>query len=403
MGVFGFSFRRNIIGTDLASNHFGNLFCITTWGESHGKAIGVVIDGCPAGLPLSEEDIQKELVKRRPGANAYTSQRQEQDRCEIYSGTFEGVTTGTPISIIIFNQDQKSQEYDTLKDVYRPGHANFPYLQKYGIFDYRGGGRASGRETAARVAAGAVAKKILALYGIDLTAMLTSVYGIGIEDFPLLCSAKETLKTSPIFCPCPQTESKILSAIESFKESGDSAGGIVKLIIENVPPGIGDPLYEKLEANLAKAMLSIPACKGIEFGVGFKAAGMLGSEHNDCYALEGDEVAPLTNHAGGILAGISTGNPIELNVIFKPPSSIKKPLPTLSLEKEAVSVAIPKEGRHDPVIAIRAVPVVEAMGALVIADALLASRLSQISTHNLSPQESLLLKGQKGEPMHNAT
>ncbi len=358
----------------LASNRFGNLFCVTTWGESHGKAIGAVIDGCPAGLPLSKEDIQKELNRRRPGHHSATSSRKEEDLCDIYSGVFEGLTTGAPISIIIFNQDAQKEQYANLKNAYRPGHANFTYLEKYGIFDPFGSGRASGRETALRVAAGAIAKKILALQNIEVTAYLSAVGDITAP--PALF--QEHLKKSPLFCPCPLMEAKVVAKISQLKESGDSLGGLVALVMQNVPAGLGDPIYEKLEANLAKAMLSIPACKGVEFGAGFRAASMLGSEHNDSYILEDGVVKTSTNHAGGILGGISNGNTIELSVAFKPASSIKIPIDSLSFDKMPVKVAVPEEGRHDPVIAIRAAPVVEAMGALVLVDALLMNRTAKL-------------------------
>ncbi|MCF7806087.1 MAG: chorismate synthase [Simkaniaceae bacterium] len=357
----------------MGSNSFGQIFRITTWGESHGKAIGVVIDGCPAMLSLSEEDIHLELDKRRPGVLPGTTERKEPDRCEILSGVYEGKTTGTPISIIIYNQDVKSFNYDQMKDVLRPGHANFTYMAKYGVFDHRGGGRASARETAMRVAAGAVAKKLLSYYHIRIKAYLSSIYTH--QTPPLSFDAIQTgLEKSRIFCPCPHTEDEMLTAIKCAQEEGNSLGGTVSLLISDLPAGLGDPIYEKLEANLAKAMLSIPACKAIEFGSGFQSTQMMGSEHNDLYILDGDEIRCATNHAGGILGGISTGMPIELRVAFKPTSSIGKSQRSLTFDKKEASFSLQETKRQDPAVAIRATPVVEAMGALVIADALLMNQ-----------------------------
>lgn len=365
----------------MASNSFGNIFRITTWGESHGKAMGVVIDGCPAGLDLSIEDIQLELSLRQPGRNSYTSPRKEEDRAEIYSGIFEGKTTGAPISIIIFNLDADSSKYASVKQMLRPGHANYTYLKKYAIFDYRGGGRASGRETVCRVAAGAVAKKLLAHYQIQLAAYIKEIgtYSIGQieQDVKKLKSA---ILESPIFCPDPQAAQQMMQAILDIKEEKDSLGGVVELITNPLPVGLGDPIYEKLQANLAKALFSMPAIKGFEIGSGFEAAKMQGSLHNDPFALNADgEVVTKSNHAGGLLGGITTGMPLILRAAFKPPSSIQKPQQTLTLDKEEAQLQLPEGSRHDPCIAIRAVPVVEAMCALVLADSLLMDRSSKIS------------------------
>lgn len=308
----------------MASNSFGEIFRWTTWGESHGKAIGVVIDGCPAGLDLSEERIQRDLDRRAPGTSSYVSSRKEPDRAEILSGLFEGKTTGAPISILIANCDADPSKYEPIKHLVRPGHANATYLAKYGIFDHRGGGRASARETACRVAAGAVAKALLG--EIDISA-------------------------------------KVVTPTEA--EGGDSIGGIVEAIATGVPPGLGDPIYHKLDAQLAYAMLSIPASKGFEIGSGFSCATMRGSEHN---ALE-----------QGVLAGISTGNPIRIRVAFKPTSSIKKAQPTTDLEGNPATFKLPEGSRHDPCVAIRAVPVVEAMFACVLADQLLQNKYAVIN------------------------
>lgn len=369
----------------MASNQFGNLFRITTWGESHGKAIGVVIDGCPAGLPLSEEDINQDLRNRRPGNNPFTSPRKEDDEAEILSGVFEGRTTGTPISILIPNKGAEPEKYEGMKNLLRPGHANFTYQEKYGIYDHRGGGRASARETASRVAAGSVAKKLLIQFGIELAAFITqvgSIIAIEPEHEEIDSLREETLK-SPIFCPDSEAAREIIRAIETAKEEGDSLGGIVELRAEGLPVGLGDPIYEKLEANLGKGLLSINACKGVEFGAGFSSAQMRGSEHNDLFHknIEGS-VITKTNHAGGILAGISNGMPLVVRAAFKPTSSIKKTQETLDSEGHKTAFSLPEGAKHDPCVAIRAVPVVEAMGALVLVDSLLMDRTSRVFLEN---------------------
>lgn len=365
----------------MGSNSFGQLFKITTWGESHGKAIGVVIDGCPAGVLLNEENIHQELAWRAPGKNAFTSPRQEKDRAEILSGVFEGRTTGAPISIIIWNQDANSTAYEPIKHVLRPGHANYTYLQKYQCFDYRGGGRASARETACRVAAGAVAKQILSDVGVTVVAYLRSAGEVS-GDFILSdhekggASIQEQVRRSPIFCPCPETARGIQAVIEQVKLEGDSIGGVVEAVAFNVPAGWGDPVYEKLEANLAKAMLSIPASKGFEIGEGVASARMKGSEHNDSFYSAHEQIKTTTNHAGGVLGGISTGMPMTIRVPFKPTSSIKKEQQTLDCDGNSINFKLAEGTRHDPCVAIRAVPVVEAMFALVLVDAFLMNKSS---------------------------
>lgn len=338
----------------MASNSMGQIFRITTWGESHGKAIGVVIDGCPAGLEITEEDINAALALRAPGNSPYTSPRKEPDIAEILSGVFEGKTTGAPISVIIYNKDADSSKYHPIKDHLRPGHANYSYLEKYGIFDYRGGGRSSARETACRVAAGAVAKKFLANHGITLTAFLKTVGGF------------------------PTESADAIRALEEALQDGNSLGGVIEFCIDNLPAGLGDPIYEKLEANLAHAMLSIPASKGFEIGRGFKAADMKGSEHNDLYINEDGKTGLASNNAGGTLGGISTGAPIVGSVAFKPTSSIRIPQETVTLKGEQVTFALPEGSRHDPCLAFRAVPIVEAMAALVVADSLLMQRCARL-------------------------
>ena len=300
------------IGAVMASNSFGTLFRITTWGESHGKAMGVVIDGCPAGLALSDEDINQALALRAPGRNPYISPRKEKDNAEIFSGLFQGKTTGAPIAIMIVNSDADSSQYEPIKQLLRPGHANYTYTEKYGCFDYRGGGRASARETVCRVAAGAVAKKLLDKENIQVFSYLSSMGNIDIttssiekEDW------QETLKESRIFCPDDNTEKKMLAVIEKAKVEGDSLGGIVTFCALNLPVGLGEPVYEKLEAKLAYGMLSLPATKGFEIGEGFYAARMTGEAHNDLFNTPVYGVTE-TNHAGGTLGGISTGMPLPL-------------------------------------------------------------------------------------------
>ncbi len=337
----------------MAGNHFGTIFQIITWGESHGKAVGVVIDGCPSGIEISEDEINAELTKRAPGRHPYTSSRKEPDRAEIYSGLFEGKTTGTPISIIIPNQDVDSTPYASLKKILRPGHANYTYLEKYGIFDYRGGGRASARETACRVAAGAVAKKLLKTFEIVSHATLKEIGG--------------------------ETEtSKMEKLLKKIKEEGDSIGGVIEVVVPKLPVGLGEPIYQKMEAMLASAMLSLPATKGFEMGVGFGASQMRGSEHNDCFINENGTIRTKTNRAGGVLGGLTSGMPLLFRVAFKPTSTFRKSQQTLTLKGKPVDFTLPDNARHDPCVAIREVPVVEAMAALVLADAVLLHRSSRV-------------------------
>ncbi len=335
-----------------------------------------MIDGCPSGILLSEQDIEESLQVRSPGRNIYTSQRKEQDKGEILSGVFEGKTTGAPIAILIRNQDADSSQYTSIKNLYRPGHANFAYLEKYGVFDYRGGGRASARETAARVAAGAVAKKLLAHYQIECVAYIDEIAGIQgetIDESDLPALRQKTL-ASPIFCPCEKTAPQMMKRIEEVGGEGDSVGGIVACLA-HIPVGLGDPVYQKLEATLAFAMLSIPASKGFEIGSGFASSRMKGSEHNDAFEIIHGKVQTATSTLGGI----STGSPLFFRVAFKPTSSIKKVQQTVSLTGERATFQIPPSGRHDPCVAIRAVPVVEAMTALVLADAVLMNTTSRLS------------------------
>jgi chorismate synthase len=358
----------------MASNSFGTLFKITTWGESHGSEIGVVIDGCPAGLAISEEEINQALKKRAPGQTRHTSSRLEQDGAKIISGVFEGVTTGAPIAIAIANGDADSSKYEAIKDLLRPGHANFTYLEKYGHFDHRGGGRASARETAARVAAGFVAKKFLKGYGIETFAYLLQLGEI--RAFPDYSREEfyAAAQCSPIYTPDRAAEAAMIAHLDEVKSLGDSLGGVVEFYCKGLPAGLGDPVYEKLEAKLAFAMMSIPASKGFEIGEGFMSGSSRGSMHNDLFSNSEGKVTTKTNHAGGILGGISTGMPMIGRVAFKPTSSINRPQETLSIEGEKATFTLPAGSRHDPCVAIRAVPVVEAMASLVLADALLLNR-----------------------------
>lgn len=363
----------------MAANSFGNIFKITTFGESHGKAIGVVIDGCPAGLELSEDELSLELSLRAPGNSAFTSPRKERDKGEIISGVFEGKTTGAPICIMIRNTDHNSSSYESVKELLRPGHANYTYLEKYGIFDYRGGGRASARETAARVAAGAVAKKLLKAYGIYVAAYVKQIGPIVADIvYADVASLKSATYSDPVYCPDSNASRSIQALIEQVKAEGDSLGGLVEFVAFGVPAGLGDPVYEKLEARFAGAMMSIPASKGFEIGSGFRAVTMKGSEHNDPFMGDKGHIATSTNHAGGTLGGIATGMPIVARVAFKPTSSIKKPQDTLTCQGESATFMLPEGSRHDPCLTIRAVPVVEAMAALVLADALLMQRCARV-------------------------
>lgn len=351
----------------MASNSFGNIFRITTWGESHGLGIGVVIDGCPAGLNISEEDIQKDLDRRRPGQSAVTTSRAESDSIVIMSGVFEGKTTGAPISLVIHNKDQDSSKYDNLKQVFRPGHADITYQKKYGLRDHRGGGRSSGRETAMRVAAGVIAKKILALHGVKIIGHAKEIAGIRAETFN-----PDVIEKNVVRAADTDAAKKMEAAILEAKAETDSVGGIVEVVVEGCPPGLGDPIYEKIDARLANAALSIGATKGVEFGDGFAATKLRGSENNDIISEKGF----ISNHSGGILGGITTGDTIVLRIAVKPASSIAKKQDTITKDGKATEISV--EGRHDPCIVPRVVPVAEAMVALVLVDALLQQRTVQL-------------------------
>ncbi len=342
-------------------NTFGEIIRVTTFGESHGPAVGAVLDGVPPGIELSEEDVQKELDRRRPGQSNVVTPRNEADRVHILSGVFEGKTTGAPIAMVIYNQDQDSSKYEKLRDVFRPGHADFTFWHKYGIRDHRGGGRSSGRETAARVAGGAIAKKILQERGINITAYALEIAGIRAQTIDHSQIEKNSVRS-----PDPEAAARMEEAILAARAEKDSVGGIVQLEITGVPVGLGDPVFWKLDARLGMALLSLGAVKGIEFGEGFGAARMRGSENND----QMQDGRFLTNHAGGLLGGMSTGEPIIARLAVKPTASIARPQKTIDTSGENREITV--EGRHDPCIVPRVVPVVESMAALVILDALCA-------------------------------
>lgn len=342
----------------MSGNTFGTLFTVTTFGESHGKALGCVVDGCPPGLALCAEDIQPFLDKRKPGQSKYTTQRREEDKVEILSGVFEGLTTGTPIALLIQNSDQRSSDYNEIKDLFRPGHADFTYHHKYGHRDYRGGGRSSARETAARVAAGAIARLYLQrTLGIEIVGYLQQMGTITL-DFV----AESEINNNPFFCPNDYQIQQLADYIDQLRRQGDSVGARIAVMARGVPVGLGDPVFDKLDATLAYAMMSINAVKGVEIGAGFAAVSQLGSEHRDEMTKQGF----LSNNAGGILGGISTGQNLQVSVALKPTSSIIKPGKTINTQGEEVSIVT--KGRHDPCVGIRAVPIAEAMMALVLMD-----------------------------------
>ena len=345
-------------------NSFGKIFRITTFGESHGPAIGVVIDGCPAGLVIDETFIQAELTRRRPGQSRITTQRKEDDTLKILSGVFEGVSTGMPIGLTIENQDQRSKDYSHIAESFRPSHADFTYEAKYGIRDYRGGGRSSARETAARVAAGAVAKLFLRQHGISINAFVSQVGDIRSPHYTTLDLSKT--EDNIVRCPDAATAEKMIALIDQVRLDRDTIGGIVTCVIENVPAGLGEPVFDKLHAELGKAMLGINAVKGFEYGSGFAGITMRGSQHNDAFYRDGDRIRTKTNHSGGIQGGISNGEPIYFNVAFKPVATIMQDQESVDINGNPVTVS--GKGRHDPCVVPRAVPIVEAMAALVIAD-----------------------------------
>lgn len=362
--------QRRIV---MAGNSFGNLFRITTWGESHGKALGVVVDGVPAGLALSEKDIQAFLDRRKPGQSHITTQRKEADEVEILSGVFEGCTTGTPISLLVKNTSQISRDYTEIASYYRPGHADYTFDMKYGFRDYRGGGRSSGRETIGRVAAGAIASKILKTLGISVCAYTKSIGSISIDSERF--DTNNILKL-PTAMPDLIANEQALALLEEARKNQDSVGGVVECKVVGLMPGIGDPVFEKLDANLAKAIMSIGAVKAVEIGDGCNVTNYYGSENNDVFQMDGDLVVKATNHAGGVLGGISDGDNLIVRAHIKPTPSISAPQRTVNQDGEEIEINI--IGRHDPIIVPRAVVVVEAMTALTVLDALLMNMSAKL-------------------------
>ncbi|MBN2650622.1 MAG: chorismate synthase [Prolixibacteraceae bacterium] len=356
-------------------NSFGQLFKLTTYGESHGAGIGGVIDGCPAGLELDLNFIQAELDRRKPGQSKITTQRNETDTVQFFSGIFEGRTTGTPIGFFIKNKDQHSNDYNDLKDVFRPSHADYTYTQKYGVRDHRGGGRSSARETIARVAAGAVAKQLLLKLGINIQAFVSSVGEIELHK-PYTELDLSLTETNIVRCPDPETAEKMIARIEEAGRNHDTVGGTIQCVVSGVPAGWGAPVFNKLHADLGFAMLGINAVKGFEYGSGFDGTKLSGSEHNDVFATENGNVKTLTNHSGGIQGGISNGQDIYMKVAFKPIATLLKEQKTI--DKDLKATTVNPKGRHDPCVLPRAVPIVESMAALVLADHYLLSKNAKL-------------------------
>ncbi|HEY2615182.1 MAG TPA: chorismate synthase [Chthoniobacterales bacterium] len=353
---------------------FGQLFRITTWGESHGGGVGVVIDGCPPRIELNEEDIQRDLDRRRPGQSAIVTPRDESDRCRILSGTFEGRTLGTPISILVMNKDARPEAYAEMKATYRPSHADYTYEAKYGIRNWQGGGRASARETVGRVAAGAVAKKVLNKLSprpVEVVAYVAQIHEVSAR-IDRSSVRTEEVERNAVRCPDPAAAELMTALIQSVRDEGDSLGGVIECVIRGISAGLGEPIFDKLEADLAKAMLSLPASKGFEIGSGFAATRMKGSQHNDPFEVRDEKIRTTTNNSGGIQGGISNGEDIFFRVAFKPTSTITRDQKTVTASHEATTLAA--RGRHDPCVLPRAVPIVEAMAALVLCDHALRQR-----------------------------
>jgi chorismate synthase len=354
-------------------NTFGHLFRVTTFGESHGGGIGVVIDGCPPRIDLSEADIQRELDRRRPGQSKITTQREEEDRCEILSGVFAGKTLGTPIAILVRNQDARPKDYSKMKKTFRPSHADFTYEAKFGIRNWQGGGRASARETIGRVAAGAIARKVLTKLDrkLEIVAYVAQVHELAAEIDRAKVKSKD-VAANIMRCPHPAMAKKMIALVEKTRAAGDSLGGVIECVVRNAPPGLGEPVFDKLEADLAKAMLSLPATKGFEIGSGFSATRMKGSQHNDAFEMREHRVRTATNYSGGIQGGISNGEAIYFRVAFKPTATIAREQQTVTVSGQKAKLAA--RGRHDPCVLPRAVPMVEAMTALVLCDHALRQR-----------------------------
>ncbi|HEY9147670.1 MAG TPA: chorismate synthase [Gammaproteobacteria bacterium] len=358
----------------MSGNSFGKLFTVTTFGESHGPALGAIVDGCPPGLELSEADLQADLDRRKPGTSRHTTQRREPDQVRILSGVFEGRTTGTPIGLLIENTDQRSKDYSKIMDRFRPGHADYTYQQKYGIRDYRGGGRSSARETAMRVAAGGIAKKYLAAQGITIRGYLSQLGPIKPEAFDW-----NEVRNNPFFCPDAGKVAEMEAYMDALRKEGDSIGAKVTVVAEGVMPGLGEPIFDRLDADLAHALMSINAVKGVEIGDGFACVEQKGTEHRDEMTPEGF----LSNHAGGILGGISSGQAIVASIAMKPTSSLRLPGRSVNLQGEPTEVIT--EGRHDPCVGIRATPIAEAMMALVLMDHLLRHRAQNADVRSETP------------------
>jgi len=359
----------------MAGNTFGKIIKLTSFGESHGRAIGGVIEGIPAGLKINIEFIQNELNRRRPGQSKWVSPRQEADRFEVLSGVFENRTLGTPIGFVIWNKDQHSADYDHIAKAYRPSHADYTYDKKYGFRDYRGGGRSSARETIARVAAGAFAKMLLKEIGVQVQAFVYQIGTVSLEQIPDLETLRKT-EESPLRCPDERVTEKMIKLIENTAREGDTLGGKISCVVTGMPPGLGEPVFDKLHADLGKAMLSINAVKGFEIGSGFSATFMKGSQHNDLFEKDGDNLRTLTNNSGGVQGGISNGSDIFFNVAFKPIATLMKN--QKSFDNQGNEIVLEGKGRHDVTVVPRAVPIVEAMAALVIADHYLRNKVSSL-------------------------
>ncbi|GHA92865.1 chorismate synthase [Modicisalibacter luteus] len=359
----------------MSGNTFGKLFTVTTFGESHGPALGAIVDGCPPGLPLTEADLQHDLDRRRPGSSRYTTQRREPDEVRILSGVFEGVTTGTPIGLLIENTDQRSKDYSDIKDRFRPAHADYTYHHKYGLRDYRGGGRSSARETAMRVAAGAIAKKYLAMQGIQVRGYMSQLGPIAIE-----FKSWEGVDDNPFFCPDPDRLPELEAYMDQLRRDQDSVGAKITVVAEGVPVGLGEPVFDRLDAELAHGLMSINAVKGVEIGDGFSSVVQRGSEHRDEMLPEGFQ----SNHAGGVLGGISSGQPIIAHLALKPTSSITQPGRSIDIDGNPVGVIT--KGRHDPCVGIRATPIAEAMMALTLMDHLLRHRAQNADVSVSTPR-----------------
>ena len=355
----------------MSGSSFGKLFKITTWGESHGRGLGVVIEGCPAGLPIKESEIQLELNRRRTGQSKVTTTRKEGDQIQIMSGVFKGKTTGTPISLLVENEDADSSKYELIKDLYRPGHADYTYDMKYGFRDYRGGGRSSARETVGRVAAGAIAKKLLARERIKIIGFTRQVGKHIAKNIDY-----REIENNIVRCPDNKIAEKMINSIMRARKKGDSLGGVVEVIAQGVPAGLGEPVFDRLDADLAKAVMSMPAVKGVEIGVGFQSAIMTGSECNDVFVMKNKKVVTATNNAGGILGGISNGMDIVVRLVVKPTSSINKAQDTVTQQGKKAKIRV--EGRHDPCVATRAVPIAEAMVAITLIDHLYRTKSARL-------------------------